>query len=322
MSMPDAPGGRGRPFSERDESPDLRGTTFGPVPSRRFGRSLGINNIPPKVCTYSCAYCQLGRAVQVRDDRRAFYGADAIVSAVRRRVWEASRASERVDVLTFVPDGEPTLDLGLGRAVHLLRDLDRPIVVLTNGSLLFRPDVRAALAEADAVSLKVDAVREGTWRRVNRPHRRLRLTRVLDGMREFASGFGGGSPPRRCSWVASTTPRTSSAPPPPFVGELDPATAYLAVPTRPPAERWVVAPPEAALARAYEVFRAFNARVELLVGYEGEAFASTGDPVADLLEHHRGPSHAGACRPTPAGARGNALGRGRRCSSRPAGSCG
>ncbi len=265
------------------EARGLRGTAFGPVPSRRFGCSLGINNIPPKVCTYSCVYCQVGRAVQVHSDRRAFFGASAVTTAVRRRVEAALRASQQVDSLTFVPDGEPTLDVGLERSIHVLRDLGIPIAVLTNGSLLTRSDVRAALAEADHVSLKVDTVRDVTWRRINRPHRRLDLAGILDGMLTFASGFEG-TLSTETMLVAGLNDdedelRATGA----FVSELNPETAYLTVPTRPPAEGWVVPPEEAVLARAHEIFRRFHPRVELLLGFEGEGFVSAGDPVEDLL---------------------------------------
>ncbi len=259
------------------------GTTFGPVPSRRFGRSLGVNNIPPKVCTYACVYCQVGQTVQMRRERQAFYDPHSIAAAVRRRVDAARRVGEQVDYLSFVPDGEPTLDQDLLAAIRLLRPLEIPIAVITNGSLLFLPDVRAALSAADRVSVKVDAVREGAWRKVNRPHRRLDLPTVLDGMRTFAQSFQG---------VLTTETmlvgglndgedelRATAA----FVGELAPHTAYLAIPTRPPAEAWAAPPDEAGVARAYEIFRAFHPRVELLMGYEGDGFASTGDPLTDLL---------------------------------------
>ncbi len=259
------------------------GTTFGPVPSRRFGRSLGVNNIPPKVCTYACVYCQVGQTVQMRRERRAFYDARGIAAAVRSRVDAARRVGEQVDHLSFVPDGEPTLDQDLLAAIRLLRPLEIPIAVITNGSLLHLPEVRAALCAADRVSVKVDAVREGAWRKINRPHRGLDLPTVLDGMRAFAGSFEGvlTTETMLVDGVNDTEDELRATAV--FVGELAPHTAYLAVPTRPPAEAWVVPPEEAGVARAYEIFRAFHPRVELLMGYEGDAFASTGDPVADLL---------------------------------------
>jgi wyosine [tRNA(Phe)-imidazoG37] synthetase (radical SAM superfamily) len=256
---------------------------FGPVPSRRLGRSLGINNVPPKVCTYSCVYCQLGRTLRVQTDRRVFNRPEALVAAVGEKVESARRAGERVDYLTFVPDGEPTLDANLGPTIRSLRLLDIPIAVISNGALLDREDVRAELAEVDWVSLKVDAVREDTWRRVDRPHRRLRLGPILDGMREFAAGFAGQLATETMVLAGLNDAESELRATAEFVGELRPATAYLAVPTRPPAEDWVRPASEAALARAYEVFRAWHSRVELLIGYEGDAFASTGDPRDDLL---------------------------------------
>ena len=144
---------------------------FGPVPSRRLGRSLGINNIPPKVCTYSCAYCQLGRTIKMQVDRQPFYNPRKILMSVQDKVEKAREAGEPITYLTFVPDGEPTLDINLGREIELLKPLHLPIAVISNASLVWRPEVAAALAMADWVSLKVDTVDEQAWRRLNRPHR-------------------------------------------------------------------------------------------------------------------------------------------------------
>ncbi len=81
---------------------------FGPVPSRRLGHSLGINNIPPKICTYSCIYCQLGGTIRTQIDRREFYKTEEIVRDVKERVEGAKRKKEAIDYLSFVQDGEPT----------------------------------------------------------------------------------------------------------------------------------------------------------------------------------------------------------------------
>jgi wyosine [tRNA(Phe)-imidazoG37] synthetase (radical SAM superfamily) len=94
------------------------GITFGPVPSRRLGRSLGINNIPPKSCSYSCVYCQVGRTLAKAIDLREFYRPDEIVAAVTRRAREIQQRGETLDFLTFVADGEPTLDVHLGREIE------------------------------------------------------------------------------------------------------------------------------------------------------------------------------------------------------------
>jgi len=256
---------------------------FGPVPSRRLGRSLGINHLPSKVCTYSCVYCQVGRTLRLAAERARFFHPDTVVRAVTEKVESARAAGEEVDFLTFVPDGEPTLDLGLGAMIRGLRPLGIPIAVVTNASLVDRQEVRDDLGEADWVSLKVDTVDEELWHRVNRPHGRLAFPAVLEGMRTFAGDFRGRlvTETMLLEGINDGEPglRTTAE----FVGGLNPDPAYLAVPTRPPAEPWVTAAGAASLARAYEVFRAFAGPVELLVGYEGDAFASTGDPAQDLL---------------------------------------
>lgn len=96
---------------------------FGPVPSRRLGRSLGINNIPPKVCTYSCVYCQIGKTHRMLAERCPFYEPEEIFDSVRKQVERARKKGESIDYLTFVPDGEPTLDLNLGHEIDQLKTL-------------------------------------------------------------------------------------------------------------------------------------------------------------------------------------------------------
>jgi wyosine [tRNA(Phe)-imidazoG37] synthetase (radical SAM superfamily) len=256
---------------------------FGPVPSRRLGRSLGINNIPPKVCPYSCIYCQVGRTTDMAIERRSFYPVDDLCTDVREKVRQATAAGEHIDYLTFVPDGEPTLDANLGAEIARLTPLGIKTAVISNASLVSLADVREELAQADWVSLKVDAVRDEIWRRVNRPHRALKLPPILEGMTQFGRGFGGelvtetmlvrgvNDSPDHMREVAD------------YLAQLSPARAYLAIPTRPPAEDWVHAPDEETINQAYQILSARSGRVEYLIGYEGDAFAWTGDVRADLL---------------------------------------
>jgi hypothetical protein len=96
---------------------------FGPVRSRRVGWSLGINNVPPKTCTYSCVCCQVGATDRSRLEREAFLAPDVIVDAVAVRLAECRATSLPVDYATFVPDGEPTLDRNLGLAIRGVRAL-------------------------------------------------------------------------------------------------------------------------------------------------------------------------------------------------------
>ncbi|NJE03525.1 radical SAM protein [Thermococcus sp. MV11] len=256
---------------------------FGPVPSRRLGRSLGVNNIPDKICSYACLYCQIGRTLRMEVERRPFYEPEFIFEEVARKVEEARERGERIDYVTFVPDGEPTLDANLGLEVELLGGLGVPLAILTNSSLIWRDDVREELLSFDFVSLKLDAVSEPLWRRIDRPHKSLRLEKILEGMLEFRGDFDG-------TLVTETMlinvdygdelERIAD-----FLAELKPDKAYIAVPTRPPAEPWVEPAKEDIINLAYQLFseRIGEGRVEYLIGYEGNAFASTGNVEEDLL---------------------------------------
>lgn len=120
--------------------------TFGPVPSRRLGRSLGINNVTAKTCSYACIYCQVGPTTEYCIEPREFFTPREIRDAVSVHLERLRAGGQRVDYLTFVPDGEPTLDSRLGESIAVLREFGIPVAVLTNASLLSRPGVRARLA--------------------------------------------------------------------------------------------------------------------------------------------------------------------------------
>jgi wyosine [tRNA(Phe)-imidazoG37] synthetase (radical SAM superfamily) len=256
---------------------------FGPVPSRRLRRSIGINHIPPKTCTYSCVYCQVGRTTRLTTARRSFYSVSDIVVDVERKVDDARAAGARVDYLTFVPDGEPTLDINLGPAIERLRPLGIKIAVISNGSLLWKAEVREALAQADWVSVKVDAVIPDIWRRVHRPHGGLWLSTVQEGLLTFARGYRGELATETMLVRGVNDDAAHLAALAMFLEKLQPAKAYLAVPTRPPAEPWAGTPSEEVINRAYQQLRAHLEHVELLIGYEGNAFSATGHPAQDLL---------------------------------------
>ena len=256
---------------------------FGPVPSRRLGRSLGINNIPPKMCTYSCAYCQLGRTITMQVDRQAFYEPEDVFKSVENKVERAEDSGETIDYLTFVPDGEPTLDVNLGWEISLLRPLGIPIAVISNASLIWREDVREELAKADWVSLKADAASTETWRRVDRPHGSLDLDDIQDGMLAFARDYEGMLVTETMLIDRINDGEETMAEVSDFLARLKPDRAYIAIPTRPPAESWAHAPSEEKINRAYQILSERLDHVEYLIGYEGNAFAFTGAVEEDLL---------------------------------------
>jgi wyosine [tRNA(Phe)-imidazoG37] synthetase (radical SAM superfamily) len=256
---------------------------FGPVPSRRLGRSLGINNIPPKVCTYSCVYCQLGRTTNMQIEPATFYEPEEILRDVESKVEGAEQVGEPIDYLAFVADGEPTLDINLGREIELLSSFGIQVAVITNSSLICRDDVRENLMRADWVCLKADSVREDIWRRINRPHGALQLTSILNGALEFAKGFEGELATETMLAEGVNDHDGHIREVADFLARLRPATAYLAIPSRPPAETWVQAPNEEVINRAYQILSGSLDRVQYLIGYEGNAFAFTGDVTEDLL---------------------------------------
>jgi len=216
-------------------------------------------------------------------DRQPFYAPKEVLQDVREQVEKCRAAGERIDYLTFVPDGEPTLDLNLGQEIELLQPLGIPIAVITNGSLVWREDVREDLAKADWVSLKVDAVVEPIWRRVARPHGSLRLPAILDGMLTFARSYEGTLVTETMLVEGINDEASSLEAVAEVLARLGPVRAYISVPTRPPAEPWVRPPTEEVLLRAHQILAAVVGEVELLIGYEGDRFAATGDAREDLL---------------------------------------
>lgn len=255
---------------------------FGPVPSRRLGNSLGVNNIPPKHCSYSCVYCQVGRTNRLLINRKIFHTPDDIAAAVESRLQALPKRTS-LDYITLVPDGEPTLDIFLDETVQHLRMFGYPIAVLTNGSLLWRRDVRAALHTADWISVKIDTVVEETWHRINRPNGLLQFEEVLQGIREFSGKFPGvlTTETMLVRDLNDTVEELSGILT--FLDELEPDRAYLAVPTRPPAESWVETPQAEILNQGYQMFSRKLNHVELLTGHGADPYASSGDIVRDLL---------------------------------------
>ncbi len=243
---------------------------FGPIHSRRFGRSLGINHVPLKACTYSCVYCQLGATARTSVERREFCDTDAIVDAVRS-------VTKPYDVISFVPDGEPTLDLHLGAHIRAVKPFG-VVAVITNGSLLWDENVRRDLDAADIVSIEVDAVDERVWQRIDRPSPALSIGRVLDGIRAFAREYRGALWTQTMLLDGFDDLDNVAA----FLREIEPDRVCLSVPTRPPGERDVRAANGATLARALELIPS----AELMTHDRGAACVSTTEELLAVLAVH------------------------------------
>lgn len=256
---------------------------FGPIPSRRLGRSLGVNNIPPKVCSYSCIYCQVGRTDSLSIGRKEFYPPDEIFKEVSAKVKNLHERGEKIDYISFVPDGEPTLDINLGKEIELVKQLGIKIAVITNSSLLNDENVRSDLLKADWVSLKIDAVDEKIWHKIDRPNGKLNLPNILSGIETFSQEFKGVLVTETMLVNGLNDGIDSIKSTSEFIKKINPDTAYILVPTRPPAESFVQPPSEETLNIAYQIFNSSISNVELLAGKEGIDFSYSSDVEKELL---------------------------------------
>ena len=216
-------------------------------------------------------------------DRRSFYDPETVFTEVRAKVAACRQAREAIDYLSFVPDGEPTLDVNLGKHIENLRPLGMRIAVITNGSLLWAPDVKLDLMLADWVGLKIDAVSDPVWASINRPHRDLVLARILSSMHEFSQVFGGVLTTQTMLIEGCNDSMREITGIADFTRTLNPSKAYISVPTRPPAEDAIKPADEGVLARAYQVFTDRGIDTELIIGSEGTDFAATGNIEDDIL---------------------------------------
>jgi len=194
-----------------------------------------------------------------------------------------AEAGKKIDYLTLVPDGEPTLDLNLGKIIRELKQFGIPVAVISNASLIDRLDVQQELMEADWVSLKVDSVDEAVWRKINRPHRRLSLPIILEGMLAFKQKYPGKLVTESMLVAGLNDNERITRQLCGFLLELQPSVSYLSIPTRPPAEAEVTPPSPEALQEIIEICSEQVPFVELLFESEVGDFVSTGNLREDIL---------------------------------------
>ncbi|MEA3367436.1 MAG: radical SAM protein [Planctomycetota bacterium] len=254
---------------------------YGPVPSRRLGRSLGVDLIPFKTCSYDCIYCQLGPTTNRTVERREYVPTGTVLTQVQDRL---AGLAAPPDYITLAGSGEPTLHSGLGRlASEIKRCTDVPVAVLTNGSLLFEPAVADALAEADLVVPSLDAGTAGVWRQVNRPHPDLVWERMIGGLETFTARFGGQVWLEVMLLSGVTGPEAEVRKIAALAKDIGPDRVQLNTAVRPAAESFAL---PLSRERLEELARLFDPPAEVVADFREPAAqegAATPDDVLDLL---------------------------------------
>jgi len=161
---------------------------YGPVPSRRLGSSLGVDIIPFKYCSYDCVYCQLGRTTEKTIERREYVPVNDVLEELKTSLKEGPEPA----YISLAGSGEPTLNAESGSLIRSIKSVtDIPVAILTNGSLLWMPEVRESLMSADLVLPSLDAGTGKVFRAVNRPHSGISFGVMVEGLARFASDFAG-----------------------------------------------------------------------------------------------------------------------------------
>ena len=259
---------------------------FGPVPSRRLGRSLGVDPIPMKTCNWNCVYCQLGRTRPVTDKRKIYYPIGEILREIDL-VLKGNQSGD-IDWITIVGSGEPTLHAGIGEIIHgIKKRTDIPVAVITNGSLLHLPEVRTSLSTADAVLPSLDAGNPVSFRHINRPHPGIRYHQYIDGLQKFREDYKGKF------WIEVMLIKDINDSEDELkaiyqiLKRIEPEEIHLNLPTRPPAETWIQPPDQSSLTRAITIF---GQLARVLYEVQGAYGIAGGEPeinsIVEIISRH------------------------------------
>ena len=252
---------------------------FGPVPSRRFGRSLGIDLTPLKTCSFDCVFCQLGRTQTKTIHRDAYVPVDDVLAELDN--WLA--AGGQADYITLSGSGEPTLHTGFGHVLSFIKKAGKPSVLLTNGSLLDLPEVRRDAALADIVKVSLSAWDQHAFEWINRPHKAVTFSGLVKGQKEFRTLFEGqlwmevfllfgmNARPADVSKIAA------------IAKEIQPDRVQLNTVARPPAEEFAAA---LSAERMQALCPLFTPPAEIIAGFQtprNKAIEVTGETILAML---------------------------------------
>jgi len=266
-------------YNPAHRSKKAPGHIFGPVPSRRLGRSLGVDLVPFKTCTYDCIYCQLGRTTNLTVDRQEWFPLDEIVEELKGKL------ASQPDYITLSGSGEPTLYSRVGELIGRIRSMTNiPVAVLTNGSLLWHKDVREQLMEAHLVIPSLDAGDQGMFSAVNRPHSCITFDLMVDGLAAFRDCFLGQYWLEVFILSGQTAVQSEAEKLASCAGRIRPDLVQLNTVTRPPAEDFAIG---VGRDRMEEIASLFTTPAEGIADFRdvhGSAeFSATRDTVLDLL---------------------------------------
>jgi len=225
---------------------------YGPVPSRRLGRSLGIDLLPLKTCNYQCIYCQLGKTTNFTNDRKNFFPKEDIISEMKASI---KQNEENFDYITFVGSGEPTLYKDLKELILKAREFsNKPICIITNGSILDNLEVKEALMLADIVLPSLDAGEEKSFIKINRPHPSLKFEAVIQGLINFKKKFKGKFWLELMIIKGINDSKEELLKIKEKIDLIKPDRLDINVPIRPPVESWVDIPDKNVLSLFSELF--------------------------------------------------------------------
>jgi wyosine [tRNA(Phe)-imidazoG37] synthetase (radical SAM superfamily) len=259
---------------------------YGPIPSRRLGRSLGVDPIPLKTCNWNCVYCQLGRTQPLSNERRSYVPAAAVVAEVQAAL--AAHAPGEIDFISFVGSGEPTLHSGLGAMIRAVKKCTPiPVAVITNGALLHLGDVRAGLLAADVVMPTLSAGSAALHRAIHRPHPDATFARHVEGLVRFRAEYAGKLWVEVMLIAGLNDGDAALADLAALLARVQPDQVHLTLPDRPASERWVEPPGDEGLMRATAILGGVAQVVHPTGGgFDLRGHASLLDAVLAILARH------------------------------------
>ena len=215
--------------------------------------------------------------------RTAFFSPENIYKEAAERIRQLQQNNEVIDYITFVPDGEPTLDINLGITIDRLKEFNIKIAVITNSSLLHDNEVVRDLMKADLVSLKIDSVFPNLWSKINRPHGVLKLKNILNGIINFSGNFKGTLFTETMLIKGINDSIESVYKTAEFIRQINAERSYLLVPVRPPAEESVEKPDLRDRNLAFQIFNSMLKEAGILDYNEGVNFSYSSEVEKELL---------------------------------------